>query len=292
MVPSMARLAHARLAPSHSCAFHLPSSVGGGWSDESGDDDDYSSSSSSSSGVNVGAALALASLDLVEMPIGATIMPGWYDGSLASMVAINNEECSICLEPLITGHPVAQEPVGVGPNAWVVACMNRHAFHRRCITTASTHSKACPMCRAPLLLGDAAPAQPPQPPLNETLAAIQLAKDAAAAIQLAKDAQAAAIQLAKDAQAAAIQLAKDAPTPAEARAADQKAQEPLEEERAVRKASTRAKREARRKTRPSRPELARRAARAKKQREEEEELEETLLWDVWHARRMIACEGG
>ena len=270
MVPSMARLAHARLAPSHSCAFHLPSSVGGGWSDESGDDDDYSSSSSSSSGVNVGAALALASLDLVEMPIGATIMPGWYDGSLASMVAINNEECSICLEPLITGHPVAQEPVGVGPNAWVVACMNRHAFHRRCITTASTHSKACPMCRAPLLLGDAAPAQPPQPPLNETLAAIQLAKDAAAAIQ----------------------LAKDAPTPAEARAADQKAQEPLEEERAVRKASTRAKREARRKTRPSRPELARRAARAKKQREEEEELEETLLWDVWHARRMIACEGG
>lgn len=261
MVPSMARLACARLAPSHSCAFHLPSSVGGGWSD----DDGYSSGSS-----DVNVAAALASFELVEMPVGAMIRPEWYNGSLTSMVAINDENCSICHEPLITGGPDEQQPAGVGPNAWVVACGNRHAFHQGCIARWNVRSKRCPECNGPLLLGDAAPPQPPQPPLNETLAAIQLAKDA---------------------QAAAIQGAKDAPTPAEAFAVKQKAQEALQEERAVKQAQKRATRQARREAQPPRPELARRAARAKKQREEEE-LEETLLWDIWHTRRMISREGG
>jgi hypothetical protein len=140
-----------------------------------------------------------------------------------------------------------------------VACGNRHAFHQGCIARWNVRSKRCPECNGPLLLGDEAPPQPPQPPLNETLDAIQ--------------------------------RAKDAPTPAEAFAVKQKAQEALQEERAVKQAQKRATRQARREAQPPRPELARRAARAKKQREEEE-LEETLLWDIWHTRRMISREGG
>ena len=246
MLPSGARLAHAKLVPAHSCPIHSPSLVGCGGDDWS-DDDSYGSG-----GSDVDVAAAFASFELVEVAIGAKIEPAWYDGSLASMVAINGEECIICLQPLITGQPDLREPAGVGPNAWVVACANQHAFHKRCIERWNRQSTQCPECSTPLLLGVAAPPQPPQPPLNEILRAIQ--------------------------------QAKDAPTPAEANAPGRKAQEALQEERAVRQAQKKALAKARRQAKPSRRELARRADRARKRRDAEALLEETLIVDIWHAR--------
>ena len=200
MLPSTVSLGHARLGPSPCVCVGThqrppPSTVG--WEGYPWSEDD-----------NVYYVDAPASMEDFATPresIGVKMKREWYDGSLASMVAINKEDCSICLLPMITGQPDDGEPAGQGGNDWAVVCKKKHAFHNFCIQRWADQAQppvkgTCPLCKFPLLLGDKAPKQPTKPPFNDTLKAIKEADELEEAEELKRTEEAEEANRAEEAE--------------------------------------------------------------------------------------------